>query len=344
MKLLLILVLLLSACSPKLEETEEISETEIILETENEEVTEETEYDGEYSVLSGRPAPEGNGSRAYGVMIDNQVDARPQAGLSKADIIYEYEVESNLTRYLAIFGSQEVESIGPIRSARPYFIDTLGEYDAMYVRFGGSDQADGEIAGLGIPELNGMTNGTAIWRDDSTGKFAPHNAYSSSEAIRTYMDNAGYQTGQAQGVFSFKEEFTPLEGEGSYEASDISLTYNEYETMSFKFKPQDNAYVRSISGQVQVDEHYKDEIKPSNVIILFMDMGYMENGIHRWMENIGEGEGIYLSGGRAMDIRWSKADRFEKTVLTYGDGSKVILNPGQTWIANFNPAKAWSVD
>jgi len=61
-----------------------------------------------------------------------------------------------------------------------------------------------------------------------------------------------------------------------------------------------------------------------------MEMGYMENGIHRWMGNIGQGRGIFISGGRARDINWSKDSRFDKTILTYEDGDEVLLNPGQT--------------
>ena len=126
MKIFLLVCLFLVACKPTQVETENITEeiTENI--TQTDEIT-ETEYNGEYSLLTGLAKEEGNNSRIYGVMIDNKAEARPQSGLSKASIVYEYEVESSITRYMALFENQNVEKIGPIRSARPYFIDTLKE-------------------------------------------------------------------------------------------------------------------------------------------------------------------------------------------------------------------------
>lgn len=341
MKIFLLVCLFLVACKPTQVETENI--TEEITENITEEIT-ETEYNGDYSLLTGLPKEEGNNSRIYGVMIDNKAEARPQSGLSKASIIYEYEVESSITRYMALFENQNVEKIGPIRSARPYFIDTLKEYDAMYVRFGGSSDADAEIELYGVPELDGMKNGNNIWRDSSNGKVAPHNAFSSSESILEYMENMGYQTQEAEGVFSFNREITSLQGEGLIEANDISLSFNDYETMEYKYDEGQGNYLRLISGEAQVDEYYGDEIRPQNILILFMDMGNMEDDVHRWMGHIGEGSGLYITGGKARNIVWSKYDRFEKTHITYENGEEVLLNPGQTWVENFDINKVWKVN
>lgn len=75
-------------------------------------------------------------------MLDNHDDARPQAQISKADIIYEYRVEGEFTRYMALFQSNFPENVGPVRSARPYFVQTAKEYNAIYAHWGGS------VAGL----------------------------------------------------------------------------------------------------------------------------------------------------------------------------------------------------
>ena len=76
------------------------------------------------------------------VMMDNSSDILPQAGLSAATVVYEALAESNITRLLAIFDSQiKLEKIGPIRSARNYFMDWAEEYHGLFMHVGGSPQA-----------------------------------------------------------------------------------------------------------------------------------------------------------------------------------------------------------
>jgi len=232
--------------STEREETEESEEKE----ERGERRSKKRKVDDGFSVLSGLPIEGGNDSRAYGVMIDNHSQARPQSGLSKAAIVYEYEVESQITRYMALFSKEEVEKIGPVRSLRPYYLDSLAEYDGVIVRFGGSTQADEEVIDFGIDEIDGMKNSTNIWRDSSTGKKAPHNAYTSSEAVISGMEDYGYQSGETEGVFYFNEEFAGLD-EDSYEAEYIELPFNDYDTMSYEYDSDEENYIRSISGQVQ---------------------------------------------------------------------------------------------
>ena len=74
-------------------------------------------------------------TRPIAVMIDNVGDARPQAGLNDAYIVYEIIVEGNLTRLMAVFKDVDLEKIGPIRSSRHYFLDYALENDAIYVHF-----------------------------------------------------------------------------------------------------------------------------------------------------------------------------------------------------------------
>ena len=76
------------------------------------------------------------------VTIENNEKARPQSGLDQANLVIEAPVEGGITRFLAIFAdNQEVKSIGPIRSARSYFLDWAQEFDALYSHVGGSPEA-----------------------------------------------------------------------------------------------------------------------------------------------------------------------------------------------------------
>ena len=83
--------------------------------------------------------------RPIAVMIDNHKDAWPQAGLQDAYMVYEIVVEGGETRLMALFKGVNVDKIGPVRSARHYFLDYAMENDAIYVHFGQSPQAESDI-------------------------------------------------------------------------------------------------------------------------------------------------------------------------------------------------------
>jgi len=100
------------------------------------------------------------------VMVENHVDARPQSGLSKARIVYEAPVEANYSRFMLIYPlGDDIDKIGPVRSARPYYLDWLAEYDnIMYMHVGGSPDALDIISERGLFDLNEFYRGWYYWR------------------------------------------------------------------------------------------------------------------------------------------------------------------------------------
>jgi hypothetical protein len=101
-------------------------------------------------------------------MIDNSVFARPPSALSRAGLVYEAEVEGNATRLMAIFSSgKDLNEIGPVRSARPYFIEWAKEFGAPYVHCGGSPEALAILAKGGIIDINEFYGGAYFWRDET---------------------------------------------------------------------------------------------------------------------------------------------------------------------------------
>jgi len=120
--------------------------------------------------------------RTLAIVIDNVGTAIPQASLNEAMIVYEATVEGGLTRFLAIYKDPKVETIGPTRSARPYFIDYALENDSIFVHFGGSPKALSEVQSLRINNVNGIDDpGKVFWRTNK--KTAPHNAMVNVEEI-----------------------------------------------------------------------------------------------------------------------------------------------------------------
>src|SRR3990167_327471 len=127
----------------------------------NEPKTEECPLNGERLSKTQKNVWEGH--RPLGIMIENHKEARPQSGLSSADIIYESVAEGGITRFLAIFYCKDAQYIGPVRSARIYFMSMLQAYGAnpLYAHVGGANapgpaDALGTINKLGCGNYNDM--------------------------------------------------------------------------------------------------------------------------------------------------------------------------------------------
>ena len=102
----------------------------------------------------------------YAVMIDNHPDARPSSGLAAANLVFEVPVEGGMTRYMAVFdATTTVDQIGPVRSARPYFVELADALGAVYAHVGGSPDGLNLITSLPkFRDLNEFWNGKYFWR------------------------------------------------------------------------------------------------------------------------------------------------------------------------------------
>ncbi|MBB6217918.1 hypothetical protein HNQ80_004054 [Anaerosolibacter carboniphilus] len=281
------------------------------------------------SPLSGIYTDKENISRRpIAVMLDNQSKARPQAGLDQAEIIYEALAEGGITRYMAIFLMNAPESIGPVRSARPYFIDKALEYDALYVHVGGSPQAFVDIKELKVADIDAMSrDGSIFWRKNH--KKAPHNMYTSTNALRKAAQNSNYK---AEGDFSsihFNGEDADISGSL---VSYVEIPYFKDYHPSFQYNEEDRKYYRSINGAPHLDEISKIHLHAKNIIIQKCDTEAIDSVGRLEMKVTGTGTGYFLTNGKMMEITWEKKSRKARTKYFDGNGKEIRLNPGVTWI------------
>ncbi len=143
--------------------------------------------------------------QVFGIMIDEHVDARPQSGIDQAFLVMEAPVEAGIPRLLAFFSQdQKMEKIGPVRSARPYFVDWALELAALYTHVGGSNEALDKIKNGATFDLNQFWHDSQFWR--VTDRDAPHNVYTSTDLLGSYVkqkQNAG-RPAPLYGVWKFK--------------------------------------------------------------------------------------------------------------------------------------------
>ncbi len=277
--------------------------------------------------------------RPIAVMIDNHIDAMPQAGLSKAYIVYEMIVEGGETRLMEIFKSTEVneidlEKIGPIRSARHYFLDYALEHDAIYVHFGWSPQAQSDIPKLGVDNIHGIYESEKdFWRDKE--KYAPHNAVTSTAVIKKLAEKKGYSlTSDKESVLNYTAEEVNLEEDG-VKADTVTIPYSYNNTVKYEYDPETKNYIRYSRDKKQLDWLNNEEVRVKNIIITKCKNTTLNDGENKGrqtLSNIGTLEGYYITNGRAIEITCEKSARDAQTVYKDLEGNEIQVNDGNTFV------------
>ncbi len=271
--------------------------------------------------------------RPIAVMIDNHKNAMPQANLSEAEIVYEMIVEYGETRLMAIYKGDNLDKIGPIRSARHYFVDYALENDAIYVHFGESPQAEDAIDKYFVPDINGINESEDyFWRTDD--RYAPHNVVTSTKSILEIAKVKGYRTtSDEDSVLNYVVDEVNLEN--GQNAEDITIPYSQYNTVSYKYDAENKNYIRYSRDVKQVDWDTKEAVTVKNIIIAKVGNSTLNDGSDKdrqTIDNIGTLEGYYITNGKVIPITCEKESVTSKTVYKDLEGNEIKVNDGNTFI------------
>ncbi len=270
-------------------------------------------------------------SAVVGIMIETHPDARPMIGFSKAKIVYEAPVEGSFTRYLAIFDSkQNVPKIGPVRSARPYFIDWLQEYGAgLYMHSGGSPEALSLIKSRNIFDANEFYWGQYYWRDQV--RFAPHNLYTSSDNWRKILDKYGNNKEQFGPAKAWK--YTAIVGKTIASDSKLSIDFNSSYGVMWNYDSKSLLYVRSVNGNKEKDADGAG-VFARNVIVQFTDVQLIagDDSGRRTVQTLGGGKAMVLKKGSIINGTWEKKTLTDRTRFYDKNHREILLAPGNTWV------------
>ena len=271
--------------------------------------------------------------RPIAVMIDNHNQAWPQVGLQKAYMVYEAIAEGGETRLMALFKGADVEQIGPVRSARHYFLDYAMENDAIYVHFGWSPQAQRDIKKYAINNINGIEeDGTTFWRTKK--KSAPHNALTSTEKILKSAKNKNYRvTSTKDSVLNYVTDEVNLEDGQS--AVLITIPHSNLQTVKYQYDEKNKVYKRFARNKAQTDWTTGDNLTTKNIIVTMCDNYDLNDGEKKGrqtLKNIGTFDGYYLTNGKAIKIKCIKNARDEQTIYQDLQGNEIKVNDGNTWV------------
>ncbi|WP_295750660.1 DUF3048 domain-containing protein [uncultured Oscillibacter sp.] len=289
--------------------------------------------------LTGLPMePEYEDLRPIAVMLNNLKAAQPQLGISQADVIYEVPVEGGITRMLGLYQTVEgIETLGSVRSARPYFVELALGHDAVYVHAGGSQEAYSNLYSWKVDHMDGVRGGEdakIFWRDPDRRRNNgyEHSLITSGEKILEYLaggkiateHDAGWSYPQA-----FAEDGTPTGGET---AEQVKVRFSNYKTGVFDYDASSGRYFVSQYGKEHVDGSTGDQVSAVNVLVLKAATAVLDDVGRLRVQTTGEGEGLYFCGGKAVPIQWSREDRNHPFSYTLEDGKPLVLGQGNSYV------------
>lgn len=266
--------------------------------------------------------------RPIAVMIDNHTAARPHAGISQACMVIETLAEGGITRLEAFFAHNHPEKVGPVRSARPYFIEFALGYNALYAHCGGSSEALGMLRRLPI-DLDQMKYASAYWRVSS--RRAPHNLYTSIDRLLNLSKSIGKPVEAPE-----KPYFMFSDTEPEFTTPAATLIRVEFSSapyrVEWKYDREDNSYLRFLAGRKYIDENTGEQIKAKNVAVLYTSARVIDSkGRLRMTTTADNGKAVFFLNGQKIEGSWSRASG-KNFIFKDATGSIVKLNPGQTWI------------
>ncbi len=271
------------------------------------------------------------------VIVENHVDARPQSGLDKASIVYEALAEGGITRFMALFGTNEAEKVGPVRSARTYFVDWSHGYSAFLAHVGGNIDALEKISAEKIYDLDQMGIGEpTFWRVAGAGLATEHTMYTSTPRLREEAKQAKYPSSNNFTVYKFKDDPAGTEKDALPTNQKITVNFsNAKYNVSFQYDKETNSYKRFLAGAAHVDKVSKDQIVPKNLVVMTVAAKptitrINEQGLD--MTTIGTGKAKIFLDGKAIDGTWKKDSKVDREVFYDEKGQEIIFNRGQLWI------------
>ena len=296
--------------------------------------------------------------RPLGVMIENHIEARPQSGISSADVVYEAVAEGGITRFLTVFYCQDAGQVGPVRSARTYFLDFISEYGdhPLYAHVGGANtpgpaNALGQIDDYGwgnYNDLNQFAIGYPVfWRDyNRLGHAAAteHTMYSTTQKLWDYaatnrnltnVSKDGTPWSKGFEPYTFKSDASASE-RGSKQTVHLEFWANSSDySVDWNYDPTSNMYKRVNAGQPHIDKDTGKQLETKNIIVLSMvensaNDGY-ENNLHLLYTDKGTGKATVFMDGKKISGTWTKDSRTSRTIISDSSGTPVKFDRGQIW-------------
>ena len=278
-------------------------------------------------------AAEASNYLPIGLMVENLVTVRPQSGLGQANVVYETLAEGGITRFLAIYASGDpLTRVGPIRSARSYYVDLAEEYGGLYGHVGGSPQALGVLGSENyMTDFNQFSYSQFYYRDQAIE--APHNVFTTSELLGYALRDL--KLDQAMGDYTpyqFKDVLVKSDRPTDVKPIAINFSNADY-AVEWRYDIDHDQYLRWNGGQEHTDANTGDQLTARNIVVQWVDSSLLEPDTGRLdITTMGTGDALLFQDGVVVTGTWSKTTRGDRTEFLDSTGQPMVFNPGTTWI------------
>lgn len=325
-----LLGLFLVACSDEKEVAEEVGLVEEIVEDVEEEVIEEPVVLPYVAPFTGIRSEVEQTQRPIIVTMNNHPLARPQSGIAQADIIYEMLAEGNVTRFLALYQSDMPDVVGPVRSARDYFVEVAKGLDAFYIAHGYSPDAQKMLNARVVDNINGMQYDGILFKRSKERK-APHNSYISKENIFAGAEKVGASM-EIHKIPSLSFYDSAEGAKIGNPVSTISIQYGSGASFQnqYTYIPESGLYERKTGGDITIDKESTKPVEIANVIFMEIPHKTIDNAGRRQLTLTAGGKAYLFQAGTMKIIEWENIDGI---LIPMENGVPAKLVPGKSWIS-----------
>ncbi|MBP1948224.1 DUF3048 domain-containing protein [Virgibacillus litoralis] len=329
--LLLLMFVLLAACSDEKQEAEDNGAKENAVE-EKDQLPDPKEAEKSNTFpLTGIKTDQKVNDRIVSVMINNHTKARPQTGLSSADVVFEFLAEGKITRFLAMFQSEKPEVVGPVRSAREYYFEMADRYDALYIYHGAANFVNDMIKKRGIEHLDGAIydNDGHLFKRESFRR-APHNSYLQFGAVYDVASQKGYDVKHSYKPLPFLSEDETKNISGD-EANHVEIVYsdNPMEIVEYEYDEKNEKYTRYSDRKKTVELNSEEPIQVDNIFIVETYHEVIDDAGRRAIDMTSGGNGYLIHKGKVKEVQWENRDG---RIIPVKDGQPVEFVQGKTWV------------
>lgn len=272
---------------------------------------------------------------ALAAKIDNfdvgRMTALPQAGLNRADVVFEEIVEANITRLVAVFHSQQPGRIGPIRSARTTDVHLLPQLGpVLFAWSGGNDGVVGAVRGSPFLVDVGHDAASSLYSREA-GRRAPHNLFVDADELWKVRPET---IAAPRPLFRFRSD-----GDGPADtaepAAGVDLAWGggqESAPVSWIWDAQTRQYLRLQRDRPHLDADGQ-QVRADNIVVMITDYGTSSADVRSpEARTVGEGELLVFTDGSLVRGRWTRLAEDQPAALHDSLGNQILLTPGVTWV------------
>ena len=322
------------------------------------------------AVLSGSlPSSVFRSRRPVAIVVDNVAKAFPQVGLAQASMVFQAPVEGLETRLLAIYSDELPPRVGPVRSARPYFMAWAGAFQPFFIHCGASPEArvllqnPDSLIGIELRyrKEDGMPSPLSVANADATrfdlSRKAPHFVFAvpcavfqNPEALSVSLPLSIRSEGQPRlsDLLDCQREAAPSRHHSVQYQSDSKVTH----CVEVRIQPKAHSGERfiwdasamgfhrvALAGNRMIHESQVEHMVIRNLIIVETHVENIPNDARGRLriQACGDGPGYIWCGGPKIDVTWRKSRPNQLMRFFDGQDEEVVLPPGLTWIYILGP-------